>query len=125
MVKHHVPPVAAADQRIWAGDHPDAPVARAGGLLEAEEDHGSQLGEGHHEGAQVAAHADVVRRAHLLDDVIVIVHRTVVLALPWPCRGDAPQRHRTLLGRHGNLAAIWRDREVTAGLEEGSDRHVV
>lgn len=43
-----VPPV---NERIWAGDHTDAPVARTGGLLKTEEDHGRQLWEGHHESA--------------------------------------------------------------------------
>lgn len=90
--------------RIWAGHHADAPVAWAGGLFEAEEDHGCQLGEGHHQRAQVTAQADVITRS-LLNDVIT-VRRTVVLRLPRPGRGDHPQRHRTLLARHGNPGLI-------------------
>lgn len=43
--------VPSVKERIWAGNHTDAPVARTGGLLEAEEDHRCQLGEGHHKGA--------------------------------------------------------------------------
>jgi len=76
-----VPPV---EERIWAGDHADAPVARAGGLLEAEEDHRRQLREGQHESAQVTADADVIPWTHFLDDVIS-VRQAVVLTLPQPC----------------------------------------
>lgn len=95
----------AANERIWAGDHTDAPAARTGGLFKAEEDHRRQLREGHHQRAQVTSDADIVARTHFLDDVIS-VRRTVLLILPWPGRGDAPQRHRTLLARHGDPAEI-------------------
>lgn len=95
----------AANERIWAGDHTDAPAARTGGLFKAEEDHRRQLREGHHQRAQVTSDADIVARTHFLDDVIS-VRRTVLLVLPWPGRGDAPQRHRTLLARHGDPAEI-------------------
>lgn len=71
-------------QRIWAGDHTDAPVARTGGLLETEEDHGRQLREGHHESAQVTADADIITWTHFLDDVISL-RRAVFLALPRHC----------------------------------------
>lgn len=92
-------------KRIWAGHHANAPAARTCGLFEAEEDHRRQLGEGHHQGAQVAPHAHVV--SHLLDDVVG-VHRAVLLAgsRPGRGRGGAPQRRRTLLAHHGGAAEI-------------------
>lgn len=88
-------------ERIWAGHHADAPAPWARGLLEAEEDDGRQLREGHHQRAQVAAH--VVCWAHLLDDVVRL-SRTIILAEPRPRLGHA-QWHGTVLGRHGDAAA--------------------
>ena len=102
-------------KRIWAGDHTDAPVARTGGLLQAEEDHGCQLREGQHESAQVTADADVIICTHFLNDVISLL-QAVLLTLPWPCWGNAPQRHRTLLARHGNPAEIWKTAWVDSGV---------
>lgn len=108
-----------AAERIWAQNHADAPAARTGGLLEAEEDHGRQVWERHHEGAQVAADADVVGRASFFDDV-VIVRRTVVLAVARPCWRKGPQRHRTLPAHRGNPDAICqKQREVLNGIKGG------
>lgn len=103
-------------ERIWAWDHANAPVARTGSLLEAEEDHRCQLREGQHESAQVTADADVVvARTHFLNDVIN-VRWAIVLAQPRPCWGDAPQWHRTLLTRHGNPAKIWNPKREGIGI---------
>lgn len=74
----------ASDERIWAGDHADAPVARTGGLLKAEEDNGRQLREWHHDSAQVTADADIITRTHFLNDVIGLC-QAVLLVLPCHC----------------------------------------
>lgn len=107
-------------ERIWAQDHTDAPAARTGGLLEAEEDHRRQVRERHHEGAQVAAHAGIVGRASLFDEVI-IARRSVVLAPARPCWGEGPQWHRTLLAHHGNPDEICQKAgEVESGIKKRS-----
>ncbi len=50
-------PVPSGNERIWAGDHTDAPIARTGGLLKAEEDHRCQLWEGDHKANTVNEYA--------------------------------------------------------------------
>ncbi len=60
-------------KRIWAGDHADAPAARTGCLLEAEEDHRYQLRVGHNQHTGITASIVII--------IIFIIPLTIHLLL--------------------------------------------
>lgn len=98
--------------RIWAGHHADAPVARTCGLLQAEEDHRSQLRKRHHQCAEVIA--DIITWPHLLNDVIP-VDGVIVLTQP-SSHLTHGQWSGTLLWGHRDAVATWRRRKCDVNI---------